>query len=179
MILCTVQPNTGGMLTSYTCTYHPGLYETGWWFDFSAGNWDLPSKGENRFKLFFSFLFSVASATPTFSKAPWLIVCVGNMRVASPEWTPASSTCSEIACEITCIHKERAVSHLSFSRELLHHLEPITVSWTKLYPKEDTDREKKPKGISQDFRDNRPEADARHISVLVSFILWLSKLWTW
>lgn len=33
--------------------------------------------------------------------APWLMVCVGSIRVASPEWTPASSTCSEMAWEIT------------------------------------------------------------------------------
>lgn len=33
--------------------------------------------------------------------APWLMVWVGSIRVASPEWTPASSTCSEMAWEIT------------------------------------------------------------------------------
>lgn len=37
----------------------------------------------------------------TFSMAPWLMVCVGSIRVASPEWTPASSTCSEMAWEMT------------------------------------------------------------------------------
>jgi len=33
----------------------------------------------------------------TFSRAPWLMVWVGSMSVASPECTPASSTCSVIA----------------------------------------------------------------------------------
>lgn len=33
----------------------------------------------------------------TFSSAPWLMLWVGSIKVASPEWTPASSTCSVIA----------------------------------------------------------------------------------
>lgn len=42
-------------------------------------------------------LCSTACQQPTFSSAPWLIVWVGSMRVASPECTPASSTCSVMA----------------------------------------------------------------------------------
>ena len=37
----------------------------------------------------------------TFSSAPWLMLWVGSIRVASPEWTPASSTCSVMAWATT------------------------------------------------------------------------------
>ncbi len=40
----------------------------------------------------------------TFSRDPWLMVWVGSMSVASPECTPASSTCSVIAWASTCNH---------------------------------------------------------------------------
>lgn len=42
-------------------------------------------------------LHVVANDVLTFSRAPWLMVWVGSIKVASPEWTPASSTCSVIA----------------------------------------------------------------------------------
>lgn len=45
---------------------------------------------------------STACQQPTFSSAPWLIVWVGSIRVASPECTPASSTCSVMAWTRTC-----------------------------------------------------------------------------
>ena len=37
----------------------------------------------------------------TLLSASWEIVCVGKMRVASPLWTPAFSTCSQMAWQTT------------------------------------------------------------------------------
>lgn len=73
------QANHRGTLTSFSCTYHTGLKKI-------IGDLISPLVMEGKqIQTLISFSLFSASATHTFSKAPWLMVCVGNMRVASPE----------------------------------------------------------------------------------------------
>jgi hypothetical protein len=54
------------------------------------------------------------------------MVCVGSIRVASPEWTPASSTCSEMAWEMTC-QKKRVLKMFCETPTSEHYSIPLPV----------------------------------------------------
>lgn len=73
------QANHRGTLTSFPCTHHTLKKKI-------SGDLTFPLVVEGQqSQTFISFSLFSAGATHTFSKAPWLMVCVGNTRVASPE----------------------------------------------------------------------------------------------
>ena len=55
-----------------------------------------------------------------------VMVCVGSMCVASPLWTPAFSTCSHIAWQITCDKKHHCEHRSSRHGCRLHGRSPAT-----------------------------------------------------